>query len=72
MDSPISLIDRRCFAELDLILWDRSEHFIPADEAFYAYEVRWRYVDQAKLKENELALISQLTKEIGKGMFLSA
>jgi hypothetical protein len=65
-------IDRKAFPELDLILWDRADRFIPAAEAFRKYEERWQYVDQACLGSAERLLIADLTKTYGQGLFLSA
>lgn len=68
----VDVIDRQLYPELNLILWDRADRFIPANEAFAAYEQRWRHVDQNNLSDNERTLIAELTRTIGKGLFLIA
>jgi hypothetical protein len=70
-DIMLPAIDRKAFPELDLILWDRADRYIPAVEAFHKYEERWRYVDQTCLGEVERLLIADLTKIYGQGLFLT-
>lgn len=72
MASLLQPIDRKSYPELDLILWDRAETFIPAADAFSAYEKRWRYVNQENLIPAERILIDELTRVLGNGLFLAA
>jgi len=65
-------IDRTLYPELDLILWDTAERVVSANDAFSAYEKRWRYVDQARLIPRERALIDDLIRDLGDGLFLAA
>lgn len=65
-------IDRNAYQQLNHILWDRADRFIAEEDAFAAYERRWKHVDLVRLLPEEQQLIKRLTLEYGKGMFLSA
>lgn len=65
-------IDRTCYPELDLIMWDRADRFVEPEAAFHLYETRWRFIDQKRLTEHEHALIERLAKEHGHGVMLTA
>ncbi|MDL0434116.1 hypothetical protein QPM17_23580 [Marinobacter sp. TBZ242] len=67
-----TLIDRRKYPELDLILWDRAETFVAPDVAFRLYEERWRFVDHERLEDDERQLILELKKTHGHGHMLVA
>lgn len=66
------LIDRQEFPELDLIMWDNAQRYVSRREAFAIYEQRWSYLNPDKLTPAEKNLIAELTKECGRGLFLSA
>ena len=66
------LIDRRDFPELDLILWDNRAILIEPEDAFRAYETRWRFVHGENLETKEQQLIEALIKQFGNGIFLTA
>ena len=66
------LINRKHYPQLDAILWDTRNSKITPQHAFQMYETRWRYIDKTALTPKEEQLIKQLTKSVGKGLFLSA
>lgn len=66
------LIDRQKYPELDLILWDRAERFVEPETAFKQYEIRWKYIDQARITDEEKALVRRLIDEFGQGLFMGS
>jgi len=66
----MTYIDRNNYKELDHILWDTRKKLIAPEDAFAFYERRWGYVDKNNLDKLELALIENLTKQVGNGHFL--
>ena len=51
------------------LLWTgRRREFLPAEEAFKAYERHWRFVSPAQLRSDELALVERLKRRFGKGL----
>lgn len=68
----MSNINRSHYPELNHILWDIDQKFIPAQLAFVFYENRWAYISQQKLLPKEKKLIARLTKEFGQGVFMPA
>lgn len=72
MFNKFSKLDRKHYPALDLILWDRADQYISTHDAFAAYELRWRYIDEAELTVKEKKLIKELTKHLGNGLFLTA
>ena len=67
-----TMIDRKCYPELDLIMWDHAGRFIATEKAFALYETRWRFVDQTRLENTEKHLIAQLKQKHGHGVMLTA
>lgn len=67
-----TMIDRERYPELDLIMWDHAGRFIAPEKAFVLYETRWRFVDQARLKDAEKQLIGTLKQNHGHGVMLAA
>jgi hypothetical protein len=67
-----NMIDRKCYPELDLIMWDRADRLVSEEAAFHLYETRWRYVDQKRLKPEEKAMITRLATKYGHGVMLTA
>lgn len=55
------------YPELRDIAWNRRDALIPAREAFQLYERNWRFVDRARLSEDERQLIERLKNEYGNG-----
>ncbi|MCG8394348.1 MAG: hypothetical protein MI745_14815 [Pseudomonadales bacterium] len=68
----VTLIDRKCYPELDLIMWDRADRLVSEKTAFHLYETRWRYVDQKRLGQDEKAMIRRLAQDYGDGVMLTA
>ena len=64
------MIDRRRYPQLDRLLWDIHEQEIEERQAFRAYEQRWAFVEPGNLGASELALLDQLTRTVGNGVFL--
>ncbi len=56
--------------QLHAILWDIKVEELNEVDAFYYYERRWRYVDQAKLSDTEKVLVKSLTEKYGNGVML--
>jgi hypothetical protein len=47
------------------LAWNRTDEFIPAQEAFQLYERNWRFVEHEHLHERERELIARLKSEFG-------
>ncbi|OGT80530.1 MAG: hypothetical protein A3H91_12450 [Gammaproteobacteria bacterium RIFCSPLOWO2_02_FULL_61_13] len=56
------------YVNLAALMWNRSERFVTAEEAFRIYERNWRYVDKRRMKPAERALIDRLVREYGNGV----
>ena len=56
------------YDNLAALLWNRTERFVTAEEAFRLYERNWRYVDRRRMTAAERALIDRLTREYGNGV----
>jgi hypothetical protein len=50
------------------LCWNRSERYLGAEEAFRLYERNWRFVDQARMRPAERALIERLAARFGNGV----
>lgn len=66
------MIQRKNYPELNLILWDRVDTSLPAQDAFKYYERRWRYIDERQLTDKERDLIKDLALKYGNGLLLTA
>jgi len=59
------------YPQLRLISWNRpGDQMVSEEDALALYERNWRYVDVDALDERERALIEDLTKRLGHGVFL--
>jgi hypothetical protein len=56
------------YPQLADLVWNRSDEFIPAREAFQLYERNWRLVDANALVPGERRLIERLKAEFGSGV----
>jgi hypothetical protein len=56
------------YPQLADLVWNRSDEFIPAREAFQLYERNWRFVDANALVPGERRLIERLKAEFGSGV----
>ena len=65
-------VNKADYYELNLILWDWGADLISEEAAFRKYEERWRFIDPKKMANKEKAFVEYLTKEYGRGVFLSA
>lgn len=63
------VVDRTAWPVLRSLTWNRSDRWIPADEALRLYERNWRHVDARELRENEAALIQRLADRFAGGVF---
>lgn len=61
------LVNVADYPELRDIAWNRRDTLIPAREAFQLYERNWRFVDPARLTQEERQLIERLKGEYGNG-----
>jgi hypothetical protein len=50
------------------LAWNRSDRWIPADEALGLYERNWRFVDPDRLGPEEAALVERLKSMHGSGL----
>jgi hypothetical protein len=64
----VELIEPGKYKALGLLCWNRNQNFVTRDEAFQIYERNWRHVDESDLDLKELALISSLKTEFGRGV----
>lgn len=61
----VRIADYPALAEL---AWNRSDAYLPAEEAFALYERNWRYVADHGLEPAEQALVDQLAERYGGGV----
>src|SRR5260363_168846 len=67
MDQKTNMIRLADFPQLRLITWNRCDDgMVDEREALAIYERNWRFVDQARLDENEKALIERLVQDLGR------
>jgi hypothetical protein len=57
----------RDYPQLTDLAWNRTDEFIPADEALRLYERNWRLIEPTGLDARERALIERLRAEYGSG-----
>jgi hypothetical protein len=62
-------VDRTAWPVLRELTWNRSDRWIPADEALALYERNWRHVDPARLGEDEAGMIQRLVDRFAGGVF---
>lgn len=53
------------YPQLRDLAWNRTDEFIPANEAFQIYERNWRLLEPDLFDDRERALIARLKKEFG-------
>lgn len=58
----------RDYPQLSDLAWNRTDEFIPANEAFKLYERNWRFVEPERLEAREQELIDRLKDEYGGGV----
>lgn len=63
-EALVHIADYPALAE---IAWNRSEPWIPAQDALGLYERNWRFVDASRLEPRERALIERLSARYGGG-----
>jgi hypothetical protein len=51
-------------------LWDRYDRVMPAQALLNLYEDRWAYIDIEQMDARESALLDQLIRDVGNGVFL--
>lgn len=51
-------------------LWDRHDTVMTAAALLHLYEDRWSYIDPTEMDANEAALLEQLVRDVGNGVFL--
>ena len=75
-DGFVELLDRALdealvrianYPALAEIAWNRTDTWIPAEDALGLYERNWRFIDAAKLVPRERALIERLSLRFGGG-----
>lgn len=72
-DALESLLDRLVvriadYPALKELAWNRSDVFIPAEEALALYERNWRFVTDRGVEAAEQALIDELVERYGGGV----
>ena len=55
-----AVVDLQAWPALRELAWNRTDRFIPAEEALSLYERNWRFVDAARLQPAEAALVRRL------------
>jgi hypothetical protein len=50
------------------LAWNRSDRWIPAEEALALYERNWRFVEPTRLNQEEADLIDRLKNHFGGGV----
>lgn len=66
LDSEIVEVQR--YPKLELLCWNRRDHFLSAQDARSLYERNWRFVDSNKLEPLERQLINSLSDRFGGGL----
>ncbi len=56
------------YENLKTLCWNRTERYLPAEEAFRLYERNWRHVDRKNMSDAERALIACLRDRYGNGV----
>jgi len=56
------------YPQLRDLAWNRKDDLITARAAFQLYERNWRFIDVARLDEQERALIDRLAQRFGNGI----
>lgn len=62
-------VDRTAWPVLRALTWNRSDRWIPADEALGLYERNWRHADTPGMSEDEAKLIQRLADRFAGGVF---
>ena len=62
------LIETAKLPGLSELTWNRTDRWIPADEALALYERNWRFIDPEQLSSNERKLIDHLQQNFGAGI----
>lgn len=70
MATQTTLLDRKRYRELDLIMWDQAERYVDPATAFKLYEQRWRFVDTKHMSLEEMACLNDLVDRYGHGHLL--
>lgn len=56
------------YPQLRDLAWNRTDEYIPANEAFQLYERNWRFVEPGRLDPEERALLDRLKARFGGGV----
>ncbi|MBI5543708.1 MAG: hypothetical protein HY901_07475 [Deltaproteobacteria bacterium] len=64
-EAVVRLADYPTLAE---IAWNRTDEYVPAQEAFRLYERNWRFVDPNRLDDREQVLLKHLAERFGSGL----
>lgn len=62
------VVDLQRWPVLRDLAWNRTDRWIPADEALGLYERNWRFVELRRLDEEEAALVERLKALHGGGL----
>ncbi len=62
------VLDIEQWPSLRELAWNRTDRWIPAEEALALYERNWRFVDPQQLTQTEAELIDNLKQRFGNGM----
>jgi hypothetical protein len=63
-----TIVDVEQFPNLKLLCWNRKGKYLTDREAFGLYERNWRFVDTARLDDQERDLIDKLAGRFGNGV----
>jgi hypothetical protein len=63
-----TIVDAERYENLKLLRWNRSGRYLTDREAFGLYERNWRFVDTARLDQEERGLIDKLARKYGNGV----
>ncbi len=62
------IVDLERWPVLRDLAWNRTDRWIPADEALGLYERNWRFVEMRQLGDEEAALVERLKALHGGGL----
>lgn len=63
-----AVVDIDKWPVLNELAWNRSDRWIPAEEALALYERNWRFVDPERLTDEEARFIDRLKHRFGEGV----
>lgn len=61
-------VDATKYPQLRWVLWDHVDKNVSEEEAFYAYDKNFRFLDIERMDEGERAFFDRLMSKFGRGL----